>query len=1720
MTKLKPVVMAGKQYGPIFTGGEDPVEWLADYELYMLSLRILADDAKAQALSLVIRGKAKAWYDGLEAEIRMNWNPFKASFLHRFRKEVSPATADAKLRNLKQDVMGDFDHFLTQFEEWWAELTTATQLANGEYFKLDKFLGCLYPKVREKVDLEGPENYNDAVAIARIKSRKMRKRREQDTKGNEGVMSGSIPNQKTETQIEAQQTGGVQVVPDPWMQTMQALTNQVKELRLSMMDKGPPRGNGRGRARPLQGRCYNCGEEGHYAPECPEPPRERGGIYPLYGRGRGQGQPMGPGEIQTEHPVLPAPLPANEEVRRVNVIRLEKKDVEVMASKRTRQAVRTETEEEARKRKGKARMDLERDEAKTSKKRRQRRIKQTDYRLGMNQPEYDLIKDVSNQRANITFGQLLSYSPKLRRQWTSSASTRLKAQAREAIRAVHNLALRIGNPRDVVPLLDAQVEGKLPTQAYVDGGAQVCVMTEWAMEKTGVKLVPKSSVKMRLANYSEAKCLGITQDVRIRIMGIECLIDFFVIKAGDNAYPIILGRQWLLTIGAKQDWEKRVITIPDKVNKRNLVIDMVTRESYFHPREGEEESEPASEEYETDTRDGESETETEEEGSEDDLLKVEPDLFGISVDTNDPHKVVQVQVSGLDVADVYGMLGDDLTGQEKEGYVQLCATYPRLFATEYTELCGARGVKHRIQLKEGCKPKVQRLRRLGEIQKEALWQEVNKLLDAGFIYPVKESEWVSPVVITPKKNGKWRVCVDYKPLNAATQRNHYPLPFQDEILNQVAGHERYSVMDGFSGYFQIGITEEDQLKTTFITPWGCFAYRRMPFGLMNAYATFQEWMNKVFEPYLGKFIRVFMDDIGCYSSRAEHLSKLSLCFQRLNEEGGQLNPKKCRFAQPRINLLGHVVSQNGIEADPEKVKALVMMEPPTTLQGLASFVHKLKYLSRFFWMLSQYVFPLHKLCRQTHGFQWDEEAQVAFDKIKEILCQLPVVSPPNREDSFYVSLAVGTVAIGAVLLQKVNQNYRPVYFESRATGQGEQAYTEAEQWVMALIFACRKFKIHLIGSKFFVITTNNLLPEVVLHLKPGKRIMKWILELQEYEFEFKIDHTSRSTLAEVLVNKGEDLPTYPRIAKEETSNEPNLRDAFTLWFDGAYRRVLSKGSGGVVIQDPFGKIVFTHAYDLEDVHTNNEAEYLTLQLGMKQCIIFGITRLVVKGDALLVIKQLLDQWQVKKDSLKHWFYAIKRMAKSFEAIQFKHVRREDNQMADQLASSRLQTYVAGLVIPQALYKGREVLKDVDDFLNTGQGQEGLTKIQRRRLVQKASKYTFVGDDLMIYGRDGVLQKVLYKEEIGMVLQQCHEESGHMGKDQVLFRVLRAGFWWPSIVRDTYYWCRTCHKCQTMGERRLVGERQGMIVAYEAFEKWGLDAIGPLPRSTGGKKYIIVGIDYLTKWIEAKAIKEVNAHVVADFVYEYICCRFGVPQVLISDRGQGFRSQLMVSLVGKMGIQHQFSSPYHPQCNGLVESINGQVIKMLSKYVYTQVEEWEANLAKCLWAYRTSYKVSTNFTPFELVYGQEVVLPIHMQLGVFKSMRQLDKSQEQVLCDRITSLERMRDDREAALDFYVSQREKRIKKMNQRLPGKSIKEGDLVMRYESYLDFTFQNKFKKKWAGPYRVYKGFPNGTYQLEKMNGEKIRHRVNGVRLKLYFDRSLVPNVNLLVQRGGGQHG
>ncbi|GKE93120.1 reverse transcriptase domain-containing protein [Tanacetum coccineum] len=233
---------------------------------------------------------------------------------------------------------------------------------------------------------------------------------------------------------------------------------------------------------------------------------------------------------------------------------------------------------------------------------------------------------------------------------------------------------------------------------------------------------------------------------------------------------------------------------------------------------------------------------------------------------------------------------------------------------------------------------------------EVIKKEVIKLFDAGLIYPISDSLWVSPVLCVPKKGGmtvvenedneliptrlvtRWRVCIDYRKLNDANHKDHFPLPFMDQMLERLAGNEYYCFLDGFSGYFQIPIDPKDQEKTTFTCPYGTFAYQRMPFGLCNSSGTFQRCMMAIFHDMIEETMEVFMDDFSVFedsfSSCLFHLDKMLKWYEDTNLV---LNWEKCHFMVKEGIVLGHKISKSGIEADKVKVDVIAKLPHPTSV---------------------------------------------------------------------------------------------------------------------------------------------------------------------------------------------------------------------------------------------------------------------------------------------------------------------------------------------------------------------------------------------------------------------------------------------------------------------------------------------------------------------------------------------------------------------------------------------------------------------------------------------------------------------------------------------------------------------------------------------------------------------------------------------------------------------
>ena len=276
------------------------------------------------------------------------------------------------------------------------------------------------------------------------------------------------------------------------------------------------------------------------------------------------------------------------------------------------------------------------------------------------------------------------------------------------------------------------------------------------------------------------------------------------------------------------------------------------------------------------------------------------------------------------------------------------------------------------------------------MRKDVVRKEVLKWLNAGFIYAISDNRWVSPIHVVPKKGGftmirnerneliptrtmtRWRACIDYRKLNTVTRKDHFPLPFIDQMLDRLAGHPHFCFLDGYSGYNQIAIAPEDQEKTTFTCSYGTFTFRRMPFELCNAPTTFQRCMMSMFSYLAEEVLEIFMDDFTVYGSSFEHcLQNLGTVLHRCQDKNLALNWEKCHFMVTEGIVLGHRISAAGLEVDQAKVSIIKTLLPPTTVKGIRSFLRHAGFYRRFIIDFSKIARPLCRLLEKDTKFNFD-----------------------------------------------------------------------------------------------------------------------------------------------------------------------------------------------------------------------------------------------------------------------------------------------------------------------------------------------------------------------------------------------------------------------------------------------------------------------------------------------------------------------------------------------------------------------------------------------------------------------------------------------------------------------------------------------------------------------------------------------------------------------------
>ena len=311
--------------------------------------------------------------------------------------------------------------------------------------------------------------------------------------------------------------------------------------------------------------------------------------------------------------------------------------------------------------------------------------------------------------------------------------------------------------------------------------------------------------------------------------------------------------------------------------------------------------------------------------------------------------------------------------------------------------------EHSLQLFPDTRPVKQTMRRFSDPKRKAIGEEVDRLLAAKFIREIKKSDWVANPVLVPKKHTEiLRMCVDFTALNQCCPKDHFPLPRIDQIVDSTMGYARLSFLDAYSGYNQIRMKAEDEDKTAFITPHGVYCYTTMPFGLKNAGATYQRMMKICLSKQIGRNVQVYVDDIVIKTKHEDTLlDDLRETFANLNQYSIKLKPKKCVFGVPAGQLLGYLVSARGIEADPEKIQAILTMEQPTKLREVQRLAGRVAALSRFISKLGEKALPFYQLMKKSDNFEWTPEAQAAFVDLKRTLTTPPILVAPWEHESLF-----------------------------------------------------------------------------------------------------------------------------------------------------------------------------------------------------------------------------------------------------------------------------------------------------------------------------------------------------------------------------------------------------------------------------------------------------------------------------------------------------------------------------------------------------------------------------------------------------------------------------------------------------------------------------------------------------------------------------------------------
>ena len=988
------------------------------------------------------------------------------------------------------------------------------------------------------------------------------------------------------------------------------------------------------------------------------------------------------------------------------------------------------------------------------------------------------------------------------------------------------------------------------------------------------------------------------------------------------------------------------------------------------------------------------------------VVEIEVATSSNSMSSGTLHESVEKLIQDIDV---------QVTEAERRGLRKLLCEYRDVFSASDLDLGTAAVVQHRIDTGSN-KPVRQPLRRQPLSYIDVIDSHTQALLDAQVIEPAA-SEWSSNVVLVKKKDGSMRFCVDYRHLNERTIKDSYALPRIDECLDTLKEATWFTTLDLRSGYHQVAMDPKDADKTAFVTRRGMYKFKKMPFGLCNAGATFQRLMDVTLSGLRYESCLVYLDDIlGFASSVEHHLRRLQEVFERLRSVNLKLKPSKYILLRRRVEFLSYVISSNGLSADESKVDTVKTWPVPNKVRDVRSFLGLCSYYRKFIQGFANIAAPLHALTQKNRKFEWTTACQQAFEELKRRLCSAPVLSLPRDEGCFILDTDASEHSIGAAIHQVQDGEERVLAYASRLYSEAEKNYCTTRKELLAVVHFTKLFKQYLLGRKFIVRTDHAALQWLQRTPEPIGQQARWLECLQEFDYQIVHRHGRNHTNADALSRRPCRQCDMCAVVAEDTS-VINVITA-NVSRSKAQECTLPVSTSTEVCEDDDiscpGVFIQKKPFRYDKI-VNASACNVVIVAGPK-------------------VETTVDSWSPEELS---------------------EAQDADSDIAF------IKTALNGHSKPQW-----------EDVLFASEATKTLWHMWDDLALTNGVLYkkSSTGDYLIVIPR--LLRKAMFKLIHGDL------SNKHLGVKRTKHQ-LRKRAYWVGWSRDVQRFCLGCSQCATYF--RGKPPKQGFLKPIESGEfgeRLSIDVTGPHPKSVSGKIYILTMIDQFSKFVEAVAIPNQEAKTVARALMQRWILQYGVPVQILSDRGTNFESNLFQELCTLLGTDKVRTTAYEARTNGMIERWHRTLNSLLAKMIDDRQRNWCEKLPYVVAAYRATVHESTSVSPNFLIFGRENRAPVDLILGrptEDDGRRPTYCEYVEEMADRMErAFTLAREHLDKAAQVRKKQYDLRVKKQE-------FVVGEFVWYYTPRKYVGKSAKWSKNYIGPYMIVEYRPPLNYVLQK---------------------------------------